>query len=376
VDVPVTATIRLDHLRHNVRTLQAEAGPTDLMAVVKADAYGHGAERVVRTLQEEGVHQFAVARVAEGTALREAGITDPILVLGAPTPDDLAAYRAHDLDVTVSSPAVADAILDRSAAGAEAPWRVHVKVDTGMGRIGLDPDDAAGVVQRLYDAPHVRLVGLWTHFATADEPESAFAEAQLDAFRALANRLGDLPQRVHAANSSALFTLGARLESFQPAFVRTGIALYGLADRPALADAAALRPVMALTSRVTHLKTVAPGTSVSYGRTWTADRPTRVATVGAGYGDGYPRLCSGRADVRIRGTRRPVIGTICMDMFMVDLGPPDAPLARAAAVGDPVTLFGAEAPTAFDVADWAETIPYEVCTGISPRVPRRYVDAS
>jgi len=368
--VPVTATVDLEALRHNVRVLQRRADGADLMAVVKADAYGHGAVPIARVLHDEGVRHFAVARPAEAAELREAGCGDRILVLGAPFADDLSVYTRYDLDVTVASPAAATAVC-RHGRPAQ-PLRVHVKVDTGMGRIGLSPEEAPAVIVRLNAAPGVILAGLWTHFATADAPDSAFAQTQLTRFEALLDDLDVPVDHVHAANTGALLTIGARAHDFSSPLVRTGIGLYGLAASPELHTHVDLRPVMRLSARVTHLKTVSAGTPISYGAEWRAPRPTRIATLGVGYGDGYPRLGSGRAAVRIGGEKRPVVGTICMDMCMVDLGRPDQPLPQAVEVGDEATIFGPEGPTLYDVAEWAETIPYEICTGLSPRVPRRY----
>lgn len=342
------------------------------MAVVKADAYGHGAVPVAKTLQEEGIRHFAVARPAEAIQLRESGFTDQILVLGAPFPDQMDVYTQHDLDVTVSSPATAEAVSRH--ASATQPLRVHVKVDTGMGRIGVSPELAPDIVSQLADTPGVVLAGLWTHFATADDPGSAFANTQLDRFESLLASL-DVPfENIHAANTGALLTIGARAHGFPAPLIRTGIGLYGLTARPELGNRIDLHPVMTLSARVMHLKTVPSGTPISYGAHWKAPRPTRIATLGVGYGDGYPRLCSGRATVRIQGEERPVVGTICMDMCMVDLGPPDTPPATDVELGDEAVLFGPSGPTAYDVAEWADTIPYEICCGISPRVPRQYRD--
>lgn len=374
--MPVTATVDLGALRHNVRALQARADTADLMAVVKADAYGHGALPITRVLREEGVRHFAVARPAEAVQLREAGLSERILVLGAPFPDDLSVYVQHDLDLTVSS---VDAAAAACRHGDPAhPLRVHVKVDTGMGRIGLAPDDAPAVLARLSDAPGVRIAGLWTHFATADEPDSAFARTQLARFEAVLDDLPDTvsPEHIHVSNTGALLTMGRRIRHLPNALVRTGISLYGWTATAALDPQINLRPVMGLHARVTHVKTVSKGTPISYGAEWRAPRPSRIATLGVGYGDGYPRLCSGRATVRIAGTERPIVGTICMDMCMVDLGPPDDPTAQAVEVGDEATLFGPGGPSLYDVADWADTIPYEICCSLSPRVPRRYVDAT
>ncbi len=366
---PVRATIRLDHLRHNVRTLQRTAS-APLMGIVKADGYGHGAVRVARVLHEEGVRHFAVARISEGIELREAGLRVPILVLGAPLSHHLDAYARHNLDVTVASTAVADAIR----AAACSSLRVHVKVDTGMGRIGLSPDEAPRVVNQLRQAPGVELIGLWTHLATADADDTAFAHEQLDRFEAVRRQLNDVAACVHVANSSALRTVPDRLAALYPALVRTGIMLYGLADRADFAADLDLRPVMELTALVTQVKTVSAGTSISYGQQWTASRRTRIATLGVGYGDGYLRLTSNRAEVSLHGHRVPVVGAVCMDMLMVDLGPSGT--GPAVSPGDTATLFGANGPSAFEVAEWAETIPYEVCCRIAERVPRHYVDTN
>jgi len=347
------------------------------MAIVKADAYGHGATAVTQVLREEGVRHFAVARPAEGVRLREAGIEEQILVLGAPFPDQLSVYTTHDLSATISSVETAEAACQHGRS--DEPIRAHVKVDTGMGRIGLSLEDARETISQLSEASGVLLAGIWTHFATADEPDSPFTQTQLDRFTSLLDAL-DSPDsvtgRIHAANTGALLTIGGRAHDFSTPLVRTGIALYGLTTTPELRDRIDLQPVMTLTARVTHLKTVEPGTPISYGARWRASQTTRIATLGVGYGDGYPRLCSGRASVRIDGHQRPIVGTICMDMCMVNLGPPDKSPAADVEVGDEAVLFGPSSPTLYDVADWAETIPYEICCGISPRVPRRYLNSA
>jgi len=334
---PVQVTIYLDHLRHNVRALQEQAGDAQIMGVVKSNAYGHGAVRVAHVLREEGVRHFAVARIAEAIELRSAGITEPLLVLGAPLPHHLPAYAAHNLDVTISSHDVAEAVIN--AASRQTSLRVHVKVDTGMGRIGLVPDEAASVVDRLQQTEGIDLAGLWTHFATAGQSEHPFAQTQLDRFSDIVQEVGDTALCVHAATEQV-----------------------------------DLRPVMQMTAQVTHIKTVSPGTSISYGRRWKADRRTRVATLGAGYGDGYFRVLSNRAEVAVGGQRVPVIGAVCMDMLMVDLGPEE--VGPDVAVGDTAVLFGSGGPSAFEVAAWADTIPYEVCCRVAERVPHVYIDRS
>lgn len=374
-DDTVVATVNLAHLRHNARILQRRIGDAGLMAVVKSNAYGHGAVPVVRTLHDAGVRHFAVARVAEAVGLREAGLTAPVLVLGAPLPDHLPRYAAHDLDVTISSRAVAEAAV--ALATPERPLRVHLKVDTGMARIGLPPDEVPPILALLRQAPGIHLAGLWTHFATASYPDDAFAHQQLDRFETLVRDLGPLDdvEHIHAANSGALFFLRRSYRAFDAALVRAGITLYGLTRIPNQAQETGLRPALTLSAQITHIKTVAPGTSVSYDRTWKAPCRTRIATLGVGYGDGYPRILSNRSEVGLRGHRYPVAGTICMDMMMIDLGPPGTPASDAVSVGDWVTLYGPDGPSMVEVAQRANTIPYEICCGIAPRVPRRYIDA-
>ena len=369
------AEIDLAALRHNVCVLQRQAGEAPLMGVVKADAYGHGAVEVARALRAEGVRHFGVATVPEGVALREAGLGGPILVFAAPLPHHLPAYAQHGLDVTVPSREVAEAAIE--AARQHGPLRVQLKVETGLGRIGVAPGEAADVARRLHAAaPSVTLAGIWTHFATAEEAGDPFAAEQLARFRAVLGDLADVRRanpdlRVHSASSGALWSFRASYTGLAPALVRPGIALYGLASEPETATFTDLRPVMRFVSRVTHLKTVEAGTTVSYDRTWRAARRSRIATVGAGYADGYPRRLSNRGEVGIGGRRYPVAGLVCMDMLMVDLGDPDGP-GTDVRVGDEVVLFGAGGPSLFEVARWAETIPYEICCGIAARVPRWY----
>ena len=370
-DAPVTATVDLTAVRHNARVLRERADGAEVMAVIKADAYGHGARPVARAAHEAGIRHYGVARLPEGIHLREDGHTGRILVLGAPAPEQVPRYAEYDLDLTVSSADVAAAVLRH--ASPTAPLRAHVEVDTGMGRLGLPPNDVPATLNRLADAPGVRLAGLWTHFATADAPGSAFAQTQLDRFRSVVEAVGADVGHVHAANTGALLTIGAPAHGFDASLVRSGIALYGLAATPDLSARLDLRPAMQLTARVTHLKTVPAGTPISYGGHWQAPRRTRIATLGAGYGDGYPRRCSGRASVRVGGATRPIVGTICMDMCMVDLGPPDQAPATRVERGDEAVLFGPAGPTAHDVAEWSDTIPYEIFCGVSPRVPRRYL---
>ncbi|MFN3595722.1 MAG: alanine racemase [Rubricoccaceae bacterium] len=363
------AEIDLGALRHNARVLAARvraAGADEMMAVVKADAYGHGASTVAAVLAEEGVQRFAVASVREGIALREAGRTEPILVLAAPLPENVPAYVRHDLGVTVTSEAVAEAVI--AAARTAGPLTAHVKVDTGMHRIGLAPAAVPDVVARLQRAPGVFVEGLMTHLATVDE---AFTHTQMATFDGVLARLPELPPLVHVANSGTLLHVPETARG--RSLARVGGALFGLlSDHLLLADAADLRPVLRLVGRVVHLQTVPAGETVSYGRTWRAAAPTRVATVAAGYGDGVPRQLSGRGRVGVRGALYPIAGRVCMDMLMLELGPPDGPGA-AVRVGDEAVLLGPGGPDPLEVARAADTITYALTCGLTARVPRVYL---
>ena len=367
---PLRAEISLGALRHNARQTVALARGADVMAAVKADAYGHGAALVARTLADEGVPRFSVANVVEGARLRESGIREPILVLGAPLTEALPAYARYGLDVTVASSETADAVV--AAAHAHGLLVAHVKVDTGMHRLGLDPAEVGSVLQALGASENVRVDGLWTHFATVAD---AFLDDQLDRFDAVVQRLvADgvaVPPLVHVANTGALLTAPRSVAGRQ--IVRAGGALYGLVSDRLLAGAADLRPVMRLVGRVVQVKTVAAGESVSYGRTWRATGPTVVATVGAGYGDGVPRGLSNRGCAGIDGRLYPVAGRVCMDMLLLDLGHPDGTGARVRA-GAEAVLFGPGGPSALDVADAAGTIAYDLTCRLTLRVPRVAVE--
>jgi alanine racemase len=367
------ADVHLGHLRHNVHVLQQRADGAPLMGVVKADAYGHGLHRVAPVLHDAGVRHFAVATVPEALALHDLELDASILIFGAPLPEYLPTYARYGFEVTVSSQAVAEAVM--RTAREVGPLRIHLKVDTGMGRIGVAPDDVAPLVQQLDRAPGITLAGLWTHFATTDEAEDDFAREQLDRFAPVWETVGDAFEVIHTANSGSLLAQPELFAPFERTLVRTGITLYGLGPAPWLDATVDLRPILRLSAPVVHLKTVDAGTPISYGRLWRAPRRTRIATVAAGYADGYPRLLSNRAEVGIRGARYPVVGAICMDMFMVDLGPPDGE-GGTVTRGDEVVLFGEGGPSVFQVAAWAQTIPYEICCGLGRRVLRRYAEPS
>jgi len=363
---PTRAEIDLDALRANLASIRRLAGEAAVMGVVKADAYGHGTEHIVPVLQEEGVEMFAVANVPEALRLRTLGVTERILIFAASLPDALPAYAEHGFEATVSSLAVAEAV-----AALGRPLRVHVKVDTGMHRIGVRPDEVSRVMRLLREARHVEVAGLWTHFATADERDASFAEEQLARFDAMVDAVGEPLPPLHLANTGALVQLPAAVR--RRALVRTGGFLYGLPSSDLVAERADLQPVMRLVTRVVHLQTVAAGETVSYGQTWTADAPTRIATLPIGYGDGLPRQLSNRGEVGIGGRRYRIAGRVCMDFTMLDLGPPDGSGASIA-VGDEAVVFGPGGPSALEVAEWAGTLTYDLTCGLTARVPRMTIE--
>ena len=363
------ARISLAAVRHNAATLLRAAGGARLMAVVKADGYGHGAVPVARAALEGGASALGVAAVSEAESLRDAGLDAPILIMGPLTGDEWDRAVAAGAELAAWTP---EAVGAAEAAGARRGVAVplHLKLDTGMGRLGARPEDVDALVEAAATAgPGVRVAGVMTHFATADETggeNAGFMAEQLVRFR---GRLPALRERfpgvvVHAANSAAtLRDPGAAFD-----MVRCGIALYGCSPfggDPADDD---LRPAMALVSRLASVKTLRSRESVGYGRVWRAARGTRVGLVPVGYADGYARALSGRAQVLVGGRRVPVVGTISMDQLTVDLGP-----EGTEGVGDEVVLIGAqgdERVTAEEVAAWRGTINYEVTCAVGPRIPR------
>jgi alanine racemase len=361
------ARIDLGAIRHNAAVLARAAGGARLMAVVKADGYGHGAVPAARATLEGGASALAVAAAAEARELRDAGIDAPVLVMGPLAGRDWDAAAEAGAEVVAWTPeSVARAAAASAAVGSRA--RVHLKLDTGMGRLGARPEDVAALADAAEAAP-VDVAGIMTHFATADEREggnAAFMAEQLVRFRAAAAALRPrFPgAALHAANSAALL----RDPSTAFDMVRCGIALYGcspFAGDPADHD---LRPAMSLVSYVAAIRTVRSRESVGYGRTWRAARGTRVGVVPVGYADGYARALGGRAEVLVRGRRAPVIGAVSMDQITIDLGP-----AAEDEVGDEAVLLGSqdgERVSAEELAAARGSINYEVTCAIGARIPR------
>jgi alanine racemase len=365
----------LDVFRHNIHLVRERIGADRKLCVpVKADGYGHGAVPLAKTALEEGAAFLAVATVEEGAELRRAGIDAAILLLSIPIPQEIPEIIAHRLVPLVSDEDFVTELSAKLAAAAGssgAPLTVHLKVDTGMGRVGCAPEAAAGLAALIAAQPGLRLGGVATHLAVSDslDPEDTrYTKEQLRRFSAAVEAIraaGVDPGLVHAANTGALAFHG---DAFLD-MVRPGILLYGYA--PAGAEKTLpVKPVMELQSRVVFIKRVRKGDSVSYGRIWIADRDTVIGTVPVGYGDGLPRRLSGQGfKVRINGAWYPLAGRICMDQCMLDLGP-DTTVRR----WDTVTLFGGDALSAADIAETLGTISYEITCGINKRAPRVYVD--
>ena len=365
---PTHVEIDLDQLTANYRAVEAAVAPARMLPVVKADAYGHGLVEVARLFETLGPPGLAVAFLEEGAMLREAGITCPILVMGGLDTRQIPDFLHYLLTMTVSS-IHAVGLIEEAAAGLGVTARVHVKVDSGMGRMGVRPEGAAGLFDALLGSRHVEIEAVYSHFATADEPDPAQTLHQIATFRRVVSYFGDrgLPMpTLHLANS------GAVLQHPDSYFdmVRPGLMLYGVYPAEETTKTIKIRPALTWRSTVVLSKSLPAGSPVSYGATWAPDRDTRILVVPMGYGDGYPRPASNRGKVLIRGRHHRVVGRVCMDQFMVDAGP-----ETDIRVGDEVVIIGAqgeETITANEVAAWTRTIPYEILTGITTRVPRRY----
>jgi alanine racemase len=372
---PAWAEIDLDAVRANVAAVKARLGGSALCAVVKADGYGHGAVPVAAAMLEAGADGLAVAIVDEGVELREAEITAPILLLSEPPAEIMGAAIAAVLTPTLTT-------LEGVAAAGEAARRfggqipVHVKVDTGMHRMGVPVEGLAALLEAIAEYKQLVVEGLWTHLAVADEDSEesrAYTQLQLERFDeavAMAAAVGVEPPVLHVANSAGTLSVPGA----QRAMVRCGIVLYGELPTPAVERAAAgirLRPAMTIKAAVTAVRQLEAGERPSYGRRRPLPTAGTVATVPIGYADGYPRaLFAAGQEVLIRGRRFPLAGSVTMDQIVVDVG------GAEVAVGDEVVLLGAQGDERITVGEWAErlgTIPYEVLCGIGPRVPRRTI---
>ena len=367
------AEVDLDAIAHNIGELRVTAAPAEVWAVVKADGYGHGASEVSRAALTAGAAGLCVALVSEGVVLRRAGIDAPILVLSEQPPEVLGDLVAHDLIATVSTSLGIDNLAAVVVDGGAATHPVHLKVDTGMHRVGARPEEVPALVARITDlAPTLVLAGVFTHLAVADDLTNPYTDVQLGRFDAALASLPSIDDVLtHAANSAA----GLTRPDARRSLIRAGIAIYGISPGPELVGhAAALRPAMALKARVSYVKRLAAGDRLSYGLRHVLEFAATVATVPIGYADGVRRNLSGTGTtVLIGGQRREIIGTITMDQLMVDCGDDDV------AVGDEVVLIGRQGDEEIRADEWASTlgtIGYEIVCGIGPRVPRRYVTRS
>jgi alanine racemase len=368
---PAWAEVDLEAVRANTRALTELAHPAALLAVVKADGYGHGAVPIARAVLDAGASWLGVALVEEGIELRSAGIDAPVLVLSEPPPAAAPEVVEQELTPTVYTSSGIDALAKAVAdAGRDVPLPVHLKVDTGMHRVGCTLDEALDLIELVASRPELELEAVCTHFAVADEPEHPYTGEQLGLFDGFLDRLEAArgrPRLVHAANSAGLLAHPAARYDL----VRAGIALYGVPPAPTVADLVALRPALSLRARVTHVQRLPGGSRVSYGLRYELARDSTVATIPIGYADGVPRnLGIAGGEVLVHGRRAPIAGTVTMDQLMVDAGD------ESVEVGDEIVLLGAQGDDEITAQEWAEhlgTIAYEIVTGIGSRVPRQYV---
>jgi len=378
VSRPTVARVNLEAIQANLSAVErlvgerrAAADPAapapEVLAVVKANAYGHGAAAVGRALERAGASMLACADIEEGVVLREAGVTAPVLVFGALSVSDLAAVFTHRLTPTVSTPGAARA-LEQAAAQRGVRLGCHLKIDTGMNRLGFRHDNLGRTLPSVLASAHLEIAAVYTHFATADEPESPWLDEQRARFdRAMAalGAMGLGPVRRHAANSAALLRDARTWYDG----VRPGLVLYGLVPPPLAAADLDLRPALSLTSRIVAVKGLRPGEGTGYGLHGAEDRPRTIAIVPAGYADGLDTRLAGRGSVLVRGRRRAIVGAVCMDMIMIDVTGTDV------SPGDEVVLIGRqddEAITAREIAATIGTIPWEVTCRLGSRIEREY----
>lgn len=354
--------VDLDALKGNVEAMRDAIGPgVELIAVVKANAYGAGVEGLAPALEDAGVDRFAVVWPTEALALRKLGATLPVLVLGHSFPEDAAAAVAHDITLTCHSLDLGRA-LSAAAVAARRTARVHIKIDTGLHRFGVLLDEGVALAEALRTLPGVEVEGLTTHMANADEVDDSFAEHQLTVFAEAVRRLPWIPYRHTANTASALRRPGLRFNG-----VRLGLALHGIL--PPNTSASNLRPILSLKARLARVVDISPGEGVAYGLTWRAKGPSRVGLVPVGYADGWRRALGNRGRVLVKGSVCPIVGRVMMDHFLVDVT--DVPAAE----GDETVLLGGQGTqriTADEVAALLETISWEVVAGLQMRLPRLY----
>lgn len=365
---PTVAEINHNHLIHNLELIRSAVTPAKVMAVIKANAYGHGSIPVARTLLKQGVDFLAVAFHEEGIELRKAGITTPILVFGAQLPDFFREHLEYDLDITLTSFEQLD-FLENLCKETGKSARVHIKVDTGMNRVGFKIDTFMEHAERLLTRKLIQIVGIYSHLSSSDEADSAYTLLQLERFKGIRDTVLAIayrPPLFHLANSGGIM----RFPETYFDYVRPGVMLYGNPPSPDFDLTWDLKEVMRFVSRVTLIKSVEKGEPISYSRRYYTKRDTRIAVIPVGYADGYNRALTNRGQVLIGGKRWPVSGAVCMDQILIDVGP-DSPVR----VGDEVVLFGEQQKEhikIIDVSRQLNTIPYEITCWPSRRVPRMH----
>lgn len=361
----------LDHIRFNLEGIRARVGPERKILIgVKANGYGHGAVAVARLAERIGIDWLGVATVPEGLHLRQAGIRLPVLKLSAAFPEEMEVAVRNALALTVFDRENIDA-LEAVCRASDLQATVHMKLDTGMGRIGISPDAAPDLALHIERAcPHLRLEGLFTHLPVSDDADPTYTREQVSRFQAAVDAVQEAIGRkvdlVHCSNSGAVLSH----EAAWCDMVRPGIMVYGLYPDEGATRTIPLKPALSFLTRISALKKVAAGTSIGYGRTWVAEKDTWIATIQAGYADGFNRLFSNQGRVLIRGRSYPIVGRVCMDQSMVDLGP-----ETGARVGDEVVLIGRSGDEEITAYEWARvlgTITYEVTCQINCRVERVY----
>lgn len=367
---PTVARVDLDAVRANFRAISAfvaaGAGAPKIIAVVKANAYGHGAVEVARALEEAGAAMLACADIEEGIVLRSGGVRVPILIFGALSVSDLDGIFTHGLTPTISTPSAGRA-LEHAAARHGVVLHCHLKIDTGMNRLGFRHDNLEHTIPDVAASRHLAIDAVYTHFATADDPEHPLFEEQRDRFEAALARMPGLGVRTsvrHSANSAALL----RDERVWYDYVRPGLLLYGIVPPP-LAARLTLRPALSLHSRIVAVKGLRPGEGTGYGMKTLVDHATTVAVVPAGYADGLDLRLAGKGHMLVRGRRAPIVGSVCMDMTMIDVTGTDA------APGDEVVILGRQDDEMMDVREMAAaigTIPYELLCRVGARIQRVY----
>ncbi|MBS1256536.1 MAG: Alanine racemase 1 [Deltaproteobacteria bacterium] len=366
---PSCIEVDLSILAHNLNLIREHTDNRPVMAVVKSNAYGHGLIKVAQLYEKLGVNSLGVALLEEGILLRESGISLPIIVFGGVLTKQILEYLEWNLEFFVSSPEVL-CETEKLCKSLGQLATVHLKIDSGMGRIGTSLENSESFITEALDAEHINVKGICSHFACADDPEDPMTQEQIDRFFqavSVFDRLGASTPMRHIANSGGvLYFPQSHLD-----IIRPGIILYGVYPDSSCPRVIDVKPALRLKSQVSFHKSVPPGFSISYGATWTSESSAEISTIPLGYGDGYSRHLSNRGEVLINGKRRPIVGRVCMDQFMVNCE------TETQKAGNEVILVGeqqGQSITVEEISKWADTIPYEILTNLNERIPRIYIN--